>query len=497
MADRILIQCPGCSAKLAISDESKLGKKIRCSKCSEVFVAKALKSSGSKSGAPTKAAKPKKSDDDEFNFDDMEMEDKSELDEEESEEESRPVKAKSGKTKKGAKGKKKSGGSNLPLIIGGVVAVVLLLGVGGYFLFSGGEGAPAAAPNQPVAQQPGVVPAGVMPNAGGPVLANAPPTTPVVAGNVPPTAASPTAAVPTTAAPSIATAKIAEANLATAQRLGETAEVAASDTADLPAGTKGLTARTRWYWMASAFEASGAEVEVIELVVDVQGDLLPKIIGFGHAEFKTLTAPPDQSLRIFQTLIKSWFDPVTYYVPYEHNSTSGLSPGPGHPEGVLRIGIPFVAPKVAATHLEVVEGQFKIKTAQMMEEIVIPDVRTAANKPLEHPSLKAAEAMLSLKAQKNPAGQMSEVLEFQFGRNYAVGPLLAKAREGQMRTLMLQPDVAADPNGHHFSSRGSLSLPGGPLTMTIKLYSQIEEFVVPFRFENVPLPSPDKKPKKK
>ncbi len=59
MADRILIQCPGCSTKFAISDESKLGKKIRCSKCSEMFVAKAIKSSGSENSAPTKAAKTK------------------------------------------------------------------------------------------------------------------------------------------------------------------------------------------------------------------------------------------------------------------------------------------------------------------------------------------------------------------------------------------------------------------------------------------------------
>ena len=160
MADRILIQCPGCSAKLAISDESKLGKKIRCSKCSEVFVANALKArSGSTTSAPTKAAKPKpkKSDEDEFNFDDMEMEDQSESEEEESEEASRPARAKVG-TKKGGKangkGKKKSSGGNLPLIIGGSVAVVLLLGIGGYFLFRGGDPAPAPAP---VAQQPAVI----------------------------------------------------------------------------------------------------------------------------------------------------------------------------------------------------------------------------------------------------------------------------------------------------------------------------------------------------
>ncbi len=155
MADRILIQCPGCSAKLAISDESKLGKKIRCSKCSEVFVAKALKAGGSAAPAKPKP-KPKKSDEDEFNFDDMEMEDKSEPEEEESEEESKPVRSKAG-AKKGTKAKgktkKKSSGGNLPLIIGGVVVVVLLLAVGGYFLFSGGEPVAAPAP-PPVAPAP-------------------------------------------------------------------------------------------------------------------------------------------------------------------------------------------------------------------------------------------------------------------------------------------------------------------------------------------------------
>ena len=166
MADRILVMCPGCSAKLAVSDASKLGKKIRCSKCSEVFVAKAASSSGTKSAKPAKSAPPaktkKKSDDDEFNFDDMEMEDKSEFDDEESEDEAPVAKSKAKATSKTAvkkgngKGKGKSSGNNLPLIIGGSVAAVLIVGVGLYFLLSGGE-APAVAP---VAQQPaGIAPA--------------------------------------------------------------------------------------------------------------------------------------------------------------------------------------------------------------------------------------------------------------------------------------------------------------------------------------------------
>ncbi len=162
MADRVIVVCSSCSAKLALPDESKLGKKIRCPKCSEVFVAEAAKVGGSKSSAPTKSAKPKpkKSDEDEFNFDDSEMEDSSEQDEEES----RPVRAKAG-AKKGAKGtgKSKSSGGNMPIMIGGSVALVVLLGVGGYFLFGRGGAEPAPAPVQPVAQ------AAVAPPAAAPV----------------------------------------------------------------------------------------------------------------------------------------------------------------------------------------------------------------------------------------------------------------------------------------------------------------------------------------
>ncbi len=171
MAERILIQCPGCSTKLGLSDSSKLGKKIRCSKCKEVFVAQALKAATTKSAGakPTKPAaksapakKPaKKSDDDEFNFDDTEMEDQPDAEgDDEQQDEAPPVRSIAGGKKvasKGkGKGKKKSGGLPLPLIIGGSVAAVLLLGVLGYFLFSGKK-------EEPVAVQPAATVAAAQP----------------------------------------------------------------------------------------------------------------------------------------------------------------------------------------------------------------------------------------------------------------------------------------------------------------------------------------------
>lgn len=46
MAERVVVECPSCFAKLALADESKLGRKIRCSKCAEVFVGRGQVSFG-------------------------------------------------------------------------------------------------------------------------------------------------------------------------------------------------------------------------------------------------------------------------------------------------------------------------------------------------------------------------------------------------------------------------------------------------------------------
>lgn len=63
MSERVVVECPSCFAKLALADDSKLGKKLRCPKCSEVFVAECSEesvqrpqSSGSKRGVPKKRA---------------------------------------------------------------------------------------------------------------------------------------------------------------------------------------------------------------------------------------------------------------------------------------------------------------------------------------------------------------------------------------------------------------------------------------------------------
>jgi len=134
MAAKVSIQCPGCLAKLNLADSSKLGKKIKCPKCSDIFVAKA---------------------NDDEDLDDIEDDDA-------------PAKSK-GSNKRaapakrgGKKGGSSSSGPNVPLIAGGSVAVIALIGAGLFFSgFFGGAKPLPAPPVEPVPAPVAVAPAPV------------------------------------------------------------------------------------------------------------------------------------------------------------------------------------------------------------------------------------------------------------------------------------------------------------------------------------------------
>ena len=136
MAGKISVECPSCLAKLNLADSSKLGKKIRCPKCTEVFTPEAP------------------DDDDEFEDDEIENEPKRGAGKKPSSGGAAAKGAKKGSKKGGSSG----GGSNLPVIIGGVVGLLAL--VGGGLFFSGifnSKPLPAPPPvMQPMAAAPPV-----------------------------------------------------------------------------------------------------------------------------------------------------------------------------------------------------------------------------------------------------------------------------------------------------------------------------------------------------
>lgn len=123
MADRISISCPSCGAGLKLADASRLGKKIKCPKCAEVFVAAR---------------------EDEVE----ELEEIEELEDEEPEpkRKSQPQASRKG-GKKGPAKKSSGAGLMIALIGGGVALLLVVAGVGLYAagVFGGGNQPPAAA----------------------------------------------------------------------------------------------------------------------------------------------------------------------------------------------------------------------------------------------------------------------------------------------------------------------------------------------------------------
>lgn len=155
----IFIECEECGAKLKLPDRSKLGKKIRCPKCSAVFLAALDDDEDDIADIEVEQLDDDEDeldedfdddvDDDGFADDDEILEDDDEDDD--NEEEDEPVRrrgkkgafashgAKGGRSKaavkQAARGHGKKSGSKLGLIIGSVVGVVVLLGgvAGGLF----------------------------------------------------------------------------------------------------------------------------------------------------------------------------------------------------------------------------------------------------------------------------------------------------------------------------------------------------------------------------
>lgn len=115
MTDRIIVICSHCASKLTLKSVASLGKRIRCPKCSEPFIANATAEDSKSSPDPKRS---QRLDDLEDYADDLEdYEDDSELDELET--------MRSAPKRKGKRGSRK-GPNRTPIIIGAGILVVLI-----------------------------------------------------------------------------------------------------------------------------------------------------------------------------------------------------------------------------------------------------------------------------------------------------------------------------------------------------------------------------------
>ncbi|CAN5607420.1 hypothetical protein BH11PLA2_BH11PLA2_06520 [soil metagenome] len=148
----IAVQCPECNSRLNAPDAAA-GKRVKCPKCATVMQIPAVDDGfevvdegngfevvDEAPAKPKAKPAPKRRLMDEDDDDDRPRrkrkvvdeydDDDDEEDDEDEDDRPRKIKAK----------KKATGSSKLPLITSGAIAAVLLLGVGGYFLFSGSKG---------------------------------------------------------------------------------------------------------------------------------------------------------------------------------------------------------------------------------------------------------------------------------------------------------------------------------------------------------------------
>jgi predicted Zn finger-like uncharacterized protein len=146
MTEPLSVVCDHCSAKLKLKNPDLEGKKIKCPKCGEAFVARSA-------DAPPTAAKIAKkktaSDDDDLSFLDVDPddygappEDEDDFDGDDAPKERRSRSSGGGKKKSKKKSKKSGDPGKAALVVGIVLAVALVLGGGVFALVSltGGSG---------------------------------------------------------------------------------------------------------------------------------------------------------------------------------------------------------------------------------------------------------------------------------------------------------------------------------------------------------------------
>lgn len=119
----IAVQCPECNARLNAPDTAA-GKKVKCPKCSTALV---IPANDEEEPPVRRKSRPDDSDEE------VRSKKPRDPDDEEEEEEERPKRKKKGKGKRGKPAS--SGGSRAPLLIGVGLAVLLLVGGGGYLIY--------------------------------------------------------------------------------------------------------------------------------------------------------------------------------------------------------------------------------------------------------------------------------------------------------------------------------------------------------------------------
>ena len=268
---------------------------------------------------------------------------------------------------------------------------------------------------------------------------------------------------------------------------GETEAVDAVKAEGLPDGIM-LSARTSWSEFPS-FGADGKETLPIQLMLDAKGEGLNTICAFGQVTAKTMTLDGGGSLKTAKSTMMFGPDPLKSMVPFEVGDNFGFE----HPEGTMRVKFSVEPPTGTAAKITALEGTFKYLTAEKSDEFTIAEVAKKALKPLADPELKAAGVKLLFTKGSNAGG---ETLALSCGKGHFLGKTgISDPDDANGVTQFFHSEVDKGQTVYRIQASDQGGKFSEKLQVKFKLYRDVKEHTVSFRFENVPLPKPDSKPK--
>ena len=268
---------------------------------------------------------------------------------------------------------------------------------------------------------------------------------------------------------------------------GETAAVPAVKFEGLSDNFK-LTAKTGWDGIY--MEVNKKEVMPLRLMLDVTGEGLKSVLASGDGTIKRISIDGGEALKLLET-----DNGISGAENLKKMSQFAVSDAPSffHPANTMRLDILLNPPAGTAKQLSVVEGTFKYLTAEKIDEFTITEAPKKALRPLSDPQLKTAGVKLLLS--KEPfAGNNISTLKLSWNEGFYIGSATitypSNASSGGFRLVNENGKTSLKAYGFE----DAISFTGNE-EVKFTLYRNVKEHMVSFQFENVPLPSPESKPK--
>ncbi len=292
---------------------------------------------------------------------------------------------------------------------------------------------------------------------------------------------------PQTASPPVASA-IQSGSLGEGKKPGETEPVPSITAKGLPDGLT-LSAKTSWSDFPSA-NADGKQSVPVQLMFDVSGASLNTYCAIGQVSMKTMSLEGGSTLKTSKNAVTFGADPLKGLIPYDSEDKLSFE----HPAGTMRVRFSVDPPAASATKIAALEGTFQLLTFESASDFTISDAPKKALRALADPDLKAAGVKLLL---NKPllGGAGAESLTLFCGKAHFLGKATASSlgnAAGVTNVFLPEIDkgqtvlrLQAFDQGGKFSEK---------LEVKFKLFREVKEQTVSFRFENVPLPSADSKP---